>query len=101
VVLRRLKEMGIHYVQRRVEEGGVHVDQIFFHDPDSFMIEVCTCDNLPVIPLVQPVPLCKRAVPDPVLARVNSSNGCFVEVVDVPAAACAMMTCPEKACTPV
>ena len=51
-VERRLKELGIRYVQRREEEGGIHVDQIFFHDPDGFMIEVCTCDNLPVIPLV-------------------------------------------------
>ncbi|KAI5005671.1 hypothetical protein ZWY2020_032914 [Hordeum vulgare] len=51
-VQRRLKELGIRYVQRRVAEGGIHVDQIFFHDPDGFMTEVCTCDNLPVIPLV-------------------------------------------------
>lgn len=50
-VERRLKEMGIPYVQRCVEEGGINVDQIFFHDPDGFMIEVCNCDNLPVIPL--------------------------------------------------
>ncbi|KAF0920389.1 hypothetical protein E2562_034846 [Oryza meyeriana var. granulata] len=47
-VQRRLKEMGVRYVQRRVEEGGIYVDQIFFHDPDGFMIEVCICDNLPV-----------------------------------------------------
>ena len=53
VVQRRLKEMGIRYVHQRVVEGGIHVDQLFFHDPDGFMIEVCTCDNLPVIPLVQ------------------------------------------------
>uniref|UniRef100_A0A0D9UXD5 VOC domain-containing protein n=1 Tax=Leersia perrieri TaxID=77586 RepID=A0A0D9UXD5_9ORYZ len=52
VVQRRLKEMGVSYVQRRVEEGGIHVDQVFFHDPDGFMIEVCTCDKLPVVPLV-------------------------------------------------
>jgi hypothetical protein len=50
-VERRLKEMGIPYVQRCVEEGGINVDQIFFHDPDAFMIEVCNCDNLPVVPL--------------------------------------------------
>jgi hypothetical protein len=51
-VQRRLKELGVRYVQRRVEEGGIYVDQLFFHDPDGFMVEVCTCDNLPVVPLV-------------------------------------------------
>ncbi|KAF8389095.1 hypothetical protein HHK36_025780 [Tetracentron sinense] len=50
---RKLKEMDIEYVQQRVEDsGGVSVDQLFFHDPDGFMIEICNCDNLPVIPLV-------------------------------------------------
>ena len=47
----KLKEMEIKYVHRRVEEGGVYIDQLFFHDPDCFMIEICNCDNLPVIPL--------------------------------------------------
>ncbi|KAK1259313.1 hypothetical protein QJS04_geneDACA020076 [Acorus gramineus] len=48
---KKLKEMGIAYIQRRVEEGGIFVDQLFFHDPDGFMIEICDCENLPVIPL--------------------------------------------------
>ncbi|RLN25204.1 lactoylglutathione lyase [Panicum miliaceum] len=69
-VQRRLKELGVRYVQRRVEEGGIFVDQLFFHDPDGFMVEVCTCDNLPIVPLV-PVegsailglPACKRPAP--------------------------------------
>lgn len=64
-VERRLKELGIPYIQRCVEEGGIYVDQIFFHDPDGFMIEICNCDNLPVIPLAdQPAAMgvCKRAV---------------------------------------
>ncbi|KAG2616694.1 hypothetical protein PVAP13_3NG249657 [Panicum virgatum] len=63
-VERRLKELGIPYVQRCVEEGGINVDQIFFHDPDGFMIEICNCDNLPVIPLAGGAPVlgaCKRA----------------------------------------
>ncbi|GJN35899.1 hypothetical protein PR202_gb24714 [Eleusine coracana subsp. coracana] len=64
-VERRLKELGIPYVQRCVEEGGINVDQIFFHDPDGFMIEICNCDNLPVIPLGDRAPVtmmgaCKR-----------------------------------------
>ncbi|XP_042951154.1 uncharacterized protein LOC122283443 isoform X1 [Carya illinoinensis] len=51
-VEKKLKEMGITHVRAMVEEGGIHVDQIFFHDPDGFMIEICNCDNLPVVPLV-------------------------------------------------
>uniref|UniRef100_A0ACD5W559 Uncharacterized protein n=1 Tax=Avena sativa TaxID=4498 RepID=A0ACD5W559_AVESA len=63
-VERRLKELGITYIQRCVEEGGIYVDQIFFHDPDGFMIEICNCDNLPVVPLVDhtfTMTTCKRA----------------------------------------
>ncbi|XP_020187957.1 glyoxylase I 4 [Aegilops tauschii subsp. strangulata] len=67
-VQRRLKELGIRYVQRRVEEGGIHVDQIFFHDPDGFMIEVCTCDNLPVIPLVTHLDAAAACAPPAVVA---------------------------------
>ncbi|ONK66599.1 uncharacterized protein A4U43_C06F10030 [Asparagus officinalis] len=61
-VEKKLKEMEIECIKRRVEEGGVYVDQLFFHDPDGFMIEICNCDNLPVIPLGvgEPVGLCKR-----------------------------------------
>ncbi|XP_020099277.1 uncharacterized protein LOC109717783 [Ananas comosus] len=55
VVENKLKEAGIPYLRRRVEEedGGtrISVDQLFFHDPDGFMIEICNCDNLRVIPL--------------------------------------------------
>ena len=47
----RLKELGVRYVKAEVLEGGVMVEQIFFHDPDGAMIEVCTCENLPVEPL--------------------------------------------------
>ncbi|GAA0166493.1 hypothetical protein LIER_21635 [Lithospermum erythrorhizon] len=50
-VEKKLSEMAIKYVRARVEEGGIYVDQLFFHDPDGFMIEICNCDNLPVIPL--------------------------------------------------
>ncbi|KAL6223918.1 hypothetical protein ACLB2K_002775 [Fragaria x ananassa] len=60
----KLKGMGIEYVTSSVEEGGINVDQLFFHDPDGTMIEICNCDNLPVIPLVgdhQPLRSCTRA----------------------------------------
>ncbi|KAK3029095.1 hypothetical protein RJ639_039239, partial [Escallonia herrerae] len=50
-VEKKLKEMKIEYVKRRVEEGGIYVDQLFFHDPDGSTIEICNCDNLPVVPL--------------------------------------------------
>ncbi|KAK4267530.1 hypothetical protein QN277_024299 [Acacia crassicarpa] len=50
-VEKKLREMGMAYVRSMVEEGGVQVDQLFFHDPDGFMIEICNCDSLPVIPL--------------------------------------------------
>lgn len=50
-VEKRLKEMETEYIKCRVEESGINVDQIFFHDPDGTMIEICNCDNLPVIPL--------------------------------------------------
>lgn len=50
-VEKKLQEMKIKHVKRTVEEMGIYVDQLFFHDPDGFMIEVCNCDNLPVVPL--------------------------------------------------
>ncbi|OAY52844.1 metallothiol transferase FosB [Manihot esculenta] len=50
-VEKNLKDMEIKYARSMVEEGGIRVDQLFFHDPDGFMIEICNCDNLPVVPL--------------------------------------------------
>ncbi|XP_010256292.1 PREDICTED: uncharacterized protein LOC104596717 [Nelumbo nucifera] len=51
LVMRKLEVMNIDYVTAVVEEGGLKVDQLFFHDPDGYMIEICNCDNLPVLPL--------------------------------------------------
>lgn len=51
LVVQKLEEMKIEYVTAVVEEGGVQVDQLFFHDPDGYMIEICNCENLPVLPL--------------------------------------------------
>ncbi|KAK4359454.1 hypothetical protein RND71_021683 [Anisodus tanguticus] len=51
-VEKKLTEMGIKYVRNLVEVEGIYVDQLFFHDPDGFMVEICNCDKLPVIPLV-------------------------------------------------
>ncbi|GLU09736.1 hypothetical protein SLE2022_265810 [Rubroshorea leprosula] len=52
-VEKKLKEMNIEFAKGKVEEGGIRVDQLFFHDPDGLMIEVCNCDILPVVPLPQ------------------------------------------------
>ncbi|CAL0332624.1 unnamed protein product [Lupinus luteus] len=48
--IRRPKK-NINYVKNKVEENGINVDQLFFHDPDGCMIEICNCDNIPVVPL--------------------------------------------------
>ncbi|XP_047324613.1 glyoxylase I 4-like [Impatiens glandulifera] len=62
-VEKKLKEMEMKYVRREVEEGGIFVDQLFFHDPDGFMIEICNCDNLPVVPLAMVRPCATANIP--------------------------------------
>ncbi|KAI3910196.1 hypothetical protein MKW92_011878 [Papaver armeniacum] len=51
LVKKRLREMGMKYETALVEEGGIFVDQLFFHDPDGYMIEICNCENIPILPL--------------------------------------------------
>lgn len=51
LVKKRLEERGMRYVTAVVEEGGIQVDQVFFHDPDGYMIELCNCENIPIIPI--------------------------------------------------
>ncbi|KAG1671625.1 hypothetical protein FOA52_006856 [Chlamydomonas sp. UWO 241] len=46
-----LRRKGIDYIRQTVEEDGVLVTQLFFHDPENNMIEVCNCDDLPIIAL--------------------------------------------------
>ncbi|EIE21999.1 Glyoxalase/Bleomycin resistance protein/Dihydroxybiphenyl dioxygenase, partial [Coccomyxa subellipsoidea C-169] len=46
-VERRLSDFNIPFVKANVEEHGIVVSQVFFHDPDYNMIEICNCDNLP------------------------------------------------------
>ncbi|CAK9329585.1 unnamed protein product [Citrullus colocynthis] len=48
---KQLKEMRIEYVKCEVEDDGIFIDQLFFHDPDGLMIEVCNCENLPILPV--------------------------------------------------
>ncbi|PON99504.1 Glyoxalase-like domain containing protein [Trema orientale] len=51
LVKRRLQEMGMRYVTAVVEDEGIKVDQVFFHDPDGYMVELCNCENIPIVPL--------------------------------------------------
>ncbi|XP_019158982.1 PREDICTED: lactoylglutathione lyase [Ipomoea nil] len=48
---RRLKELKVKYMKRTVGEGeGEAIDQLFFKDPDGFMIEICNCENITLVP---------------------------------------------------
>ena len=47
----RLGDMELEFVAARVRDGDTVVEQLFFHDPDGNVIEVCDCEKLPVIPL--------------------------------------------------
>ncbi|CAN0917254.1 Glyoxylase I 4 [Linum grandiflorum] len=49
---RRLKEFDVKYMKRTLEEenNGTKIDQMFFDDPDGFMIEICNCENLKLVP---------------------------------------------------
>ncbi|XP_059654354.1 glyoxylase I 4 [Cornus florida] len=50
-VEQKLKELKIKYMKRTVEdENGTALDQLFFKDPDGFMIEICNCENLKLVP---------------------------------------------------
>ncbi|EEF34443.1 glyoxylase I 4 [Ricinus communis] len=47
---KRLKEHKVEYIKRTVDENGTKIDQLFFDDPDGFMIEICNCENLKLAP---------------------------------------------------
>lgn len=43
--------MNVRYKKRTLEaEDGTTMDQLFFNDPDGFMVEICNCENLKLIP---------------------------------------------------
>ncbi|KAK4285448.1 hypothetical protein QN277_002143 [Acacia crassicarpa] len=47
----RLKKMNVKYMKRMMEgEDGTVMDQLFFNDPDGFMVEVCNCEDLELVP---------------------------------------------------
>ncbi|CAH9096273.1 unnamed protein product [Cuscuta europaea] len=54
-VERRLKELRVEYKKRTVGGGGAaSIDQLFFKDPDGFMIEICNCENITLVPQTSP-----------------------------------------------
>ncbi|GBG61857.1 hypothetical protein CBR_g23810 [Chara braunii] len=48
----RLQELGVRYVKQIVRDGDIFVEQLFFHDPDGHMVEICNCEAFPIVPLV-------------------------------------------------
>ncbi|KAH6762592.1 Lactoylglutathione lyase / glyoxalase I family protein [Perilla frutescens var. hirtella] len=83
VIIQRLEEMKIEFVTAIVREGGIIVDQLFFHDPDGYMIEICNCQNLPVLPLSS-CPIRKMSTPKITIPNPPSLYGgkqqCSAEV---------------------
>ncbi|CAI9781752.1 unnamed protein product [Fraxinus pennsylvanica] len=81
LIIQKLEEMKIEYVTAVVREGGITVDQLFFHDPDGYMIEICNCQNLPVLPLSS-CPLKNLPNPTPNLptSRYGNKMRCNREV---------------------
>ena len=39
-------------MKRTVEDkdNNTSIDQLFFNDPDGFMVEICNCENLKLVP---------------------------------------------------
>ncbi|XP_065871671.1 glyoxylase I 4 [Euphorbia lathyris] len=48
----RVKEHKVEYKKRIIEdeENGSKIEQLFFKDPDGFMIEICNCENMRLVP---------------------------------------------------
>ncbi|KAI3675941.1 hypothetical protein L1987_85537 [Smallanthus sonchifolius] len=69
LIIKKLEQLGIKYVTAVVKEGGVKVNQLFFHDPDGYMIEICNCHVLPVLPI--------KTLPT--IAQINRSDSSFYE----------------------
>eukprot|EP00898_Chlorokybus_atmophyticus_P008746 jgi/Chlat1/8873/Chrsp92S08189 len=57
-----LERHGLPYKRQVVVEGPVRVHQLFFHDPDNNMIEICNCEALPITPLTScPISFSQRS----------------------------------------
>ncbi|KAI3752679.1 hypothetical protein L2E82_24714 [Cichorium intybus] len=74
LIIKKLERLGIKYVTAVVKEGGVEVNQLFFHDPDGYMIEICNCHVLPVLPITS-CPLKKL----PAAPQINNGGSSFYE----------------------
>lgn len=49
----RLKKMNVKYMKKTMDAkdgNGTVMDQMFFNDPDGFMVEVCNCEDLMLVP---------------------------------------------------
>lgn len=48
----KLKDQDVKYMKRIVEdeENGTAIDQLFFNEANGFMIEICNCKNLKLVP---------------------------------------------------
>ncbi|KFK32298.1 hypothetical protein AALP_AA6G224300 [Arabis alpina] len=47
----RLKEVDVRYIKRTVgDQKDAAINQLFFNDPDGFMVEICNCENLELVP---------------------------------------------------
>lgn len=75
LIIKKLEEMGIKYVTAVVKEGGVEVNQLFFHDPDGYMIEICNCHVLPVLPISSWCPRKKL----PTMPQIDHSDSSFYD----------------------
>ncbi|OIT05525.1 hypothetical protein A4A49_07956 [Nicotiana attenuata] len=87
LIIRRLDEMKVEYVIATVKEGGVTVDQLFFHDPDGNMIEICNCQNIPILPLsscplkkFNKYPVFNQTMPNSFHGNGTSKMNCLGEV---------------------
>jgi hypothetical protein len=38
----------VKYISDEVDHEGFCISQLFFHDPDDNMIEICNCDSAPL-----------------------------------------------------
>ncbi|KAJ6345396.1 hypothetical protein OIU78_008128 [Salix suchowensis] len=48
----RLKQFNVEYTTRTMDDdkNGTRIDQLFFRDPDGYVIEICNCENLKLVP---------------------------------------------------
>mmetsp|Transcript_10458 Transcript_10458/g.28653 ORF Transcript_10458/g.28653 Transcript_10458/m.28653 type:complete len:163 (-) Transcript_10458:22-510(-) len=48
----QLQTLNVKYISDEIEHEGFHISQLFFHDPDNYMIEICNCDSAPLLYLL-------------------------------------------------